>query len=297
MKQNRLIIILILLHFAPLFVLGNVENHVGRRVVILGASYGIGRATADLFADRGAHVVYAARSRALLEEAVENRPNCHAVVIDAADETSIERGMADAASLLGGIIDFVLYVPGYFGSDSYGSFEDLFESGSFTGGYDNSLHMHLRGMLSTFQYSRKHLLKSSPSGCFMALSSVAGSMGHPGAALYAIAKSAVDAAIRQLALEYAPRGLRVLSIAPGLIDTPAIDNLGPDRNRFLSEVGNSHAMERHGKPSEVAEVIAFLSSERASFMTGGPVFVDGGTLLRSSLGDAIRPFTMGSKLD
>jgi 3-oxoacyl-[acyl-carrier protein] reductase len=120
-------------------------------------------------------------------------------------------------------------------------------------------------------------------------------MGHPGAALYAIAKASVDASIKQLALEYAPLGVRVVSVAPGLIDTPAIDNLGPDRERFMREVGSSHAMRRYGDPMEVAEVIAFLCSERASFMTGGPIYVDGGTMLRSSLGDAIRPFTVGDE--
>jgi NAD(P)-dependent dehydrogenase (short-subunit alcohol dehydrogenase family) len=268
------------------------EDHCGRKVLILGASYGIGRATADLLADQGAHVVYASRSKDLLDAAVERRDHCHAVVIDASDTKSIEEGINRAVSLLGGL-DCVVYLPGYFGSNSYGTFERLFDSGDFECGFENSLQMHLKGMMVTFQHSRKHLLKSRKGGCFIALSSVAGSMGHPGAALYAIAKAAVDAAVRQLALEYAPQGLRVLSVAPGLINTPAIDNLGPDRAGFMKNVGDSHAMQRYGEPSEVAEVIAFLCSERASFMTGGPVFVDGGTMLRSALGDAIRPFTTG----
>lgn len=281
------------------------ENHVGRRVVVVGASYGIGRAAADLLADQGAYVVYASRTLSLLQEAIQDRPNCHAVVMDASNQTSIQQGIIQAAQLLNPkdkgesstdesseSIDLVVYVPGYFGSDSYGSFEHLFESGDFASGFDNSIHLHLRGMLSTFQYSRKYLLQSRRGGCFIALSSVAGSMGHPGAALYAIAKSAVDTSIRQLALEYAPLGLRVLSVAPGLIDTPAIDNVGSNREEFMKTVGDSHAMKRYGSPVEVAEVIAFLCSERASFMTGGPIFVDGGTMLRSSLGDAIRPFTV-----
>ena len=96
--------------------------------------------------------------------------------------------------------------------------------------------------------------------------------------------------IRQLALEYAPRGLRIFSVAPGLIHTPAIEGLGADMDEFLKRVGDSHAQKRPGQPSEVAELVAFLCSERAPFMTGGPIFVDGGCMLRSSLGDAIRPF-------
>lgn len=280
-----------------------VENHEGRKVVVLGASYGIGRAAADLLAEQGAHVVYASRTLNLLEEAVENRPNCHAVVMDASNQTRIQQGMTNAARLLNpdgdkmhdASLDFVLYIPGYFGADSYGSFEHLFDLGDFASGFDNSINMHLRGMFLTFQYSRKYLLNSKGGGCFMAMSSVAGSMGHPGAALYAIAKASVDASIKQLALEYAPLGLRVFSVAPGLIDTPAIDNVGNDRESFMKKVGDSHAMKRYGHPNEVAEVIAFLCSERASFMTGGPIYVDGGTMLRSSLGDAILPFTVGEE--
>jgi NAD(P)-dependent dehydrogenase (short-subunit alcohol dehydrogenase family) len=117
-----------------------------------------------------------------------------------------------------------------------------------------------------------------------------GSMGHPGAAIYSTCKAAVDMSIRQLALEDAPQGLRVLSVAPGLIDTPAIDGLGDDTAKFFKNVGNSHAMKGHGSTLEAAELIAFLCSERASFVTGGPIFVDGGCMLRSSLGDAIIPF-------
>lgn len=288
------------------------ENHVGRKVVVIGASYGIGRAAADLLASQGAHVVYASRTESLLQEAIQDKPNCHALVMDASNRTSIQQGMIKAARLLSvddavasqdsnndndASIDFVLYVPGYFGADSYGSFEQLFDSGDFSSGFDNSIQLHLRGMLFAFEYSRKYLFKSKRGGCFIVLSSVAGSMGHPGAALYAIAKAAVDASIKQLALEYAPLGLRVLSVAPGLIDTPAIDNVGSDRKLFMKLVGDSHAMKRYGDAVEVAEVIAFLCSERASFMTGGPIFVDGGTMLRASLGDAIRPFTIRDEGD
>jgi NAD(P)-dependent dehydrogenase (short-subunit alcohol dehydrogenase family) len=315
------------------------ESHVGRRVVVVGASYGIGRATADLLSDRGACVVYASRNssstttttttltsrggRYLLDEAVAGRKGCHAVVMDASNETSIRLGMAKAAYLLGGGgdddaggIDCVVYCPGYFGEDSYGLLEHLFDSNQFDAGFANSMQVHLKGMLSCFKNSRQHLLlpgRERGRSCFIALISIAGSMGHPGAALYAIAKAAVDMAVIQLALEYAPAGLRVLSIAPGLIDTPAIDNVGnvagggPDDNdnnntnnntkaMFLQELGATHAMQRHGNASEVAEVIAFLCSERASFMTGNaPLYVDGGCMLRSSLGDALRSFTVNGR--
>ena len=273
------------------------EDHTGRKCIALGASYGIGRAIADLLSSRGAHVVYMSRSQDRLDAAISGKDNCHAVVVDATEESSIKSGMEKAVTYLGESVDFVCYCPGYFGADSYGSFEALFDSGNFDSGWEGSFNLHLKGMMSCFRYIRKHLLESPKGGCFIGLSSVAGSMGHPGAAIYAICKAAVDMAIRQLALEYAPRGLRVFSVAPGLIHTPAIEGLGADTGEFLKRVGDSHAKKRPGQPSEVAELVAFLCSERASFMTGGPIFVDGGCMLRSSLGNAIRPFFMKEEQD
>mmetsp|Transcript_7552 Transcript_7552/g.12503 ORF Transcript_7552/g.12503 Transcript_7552/m.12503 type:complete len:227 (+) Transcript_7552:63-743(+) len=209
------------------------EDHTGRKCIVVGASYGIGRAVADVLSSRGAHVVYMSRSHDKLDAAINGKYNCHAVTVDATDEDNIKCGMERATSLLGGSVDFVCYCPGYFGEDSYGSFESLFGSGNFDTGWEGSMNLHLKGMMSCFRYTRKFLLESSRDGCFIGLSSVAGSMGHPGAAIYAICKAAVDMAMRQLALEYAPRGLRVLSVAPGLIHTPAIDGLGADTDQFL----------------------------------------------------------------
>ena len=184
----------------------------------------------------------------------------------------------------------MIYSKGYFGPNSYGSFERLFDSGDWDEEWQGGINIHVQGMIQSFRYSRKTLLKSVRGGVFVGLSSIAGAMGHPGAAQYAICKAAADMTLKQLALEYAPLGLRVLSVAPGLIHTPAIEGLGPDTQTFLEKVGDSHAMKRWGQPEEVGELIAFLASERASFMTGGPIYVEGGAMLRHALGDAIRPF-------
>lgn len=231
------------------------------------------------------------RSQEKLADATKGKENCHAVAVDAVDPESVREGMSLATSLLGGSsLDLVVYCPGYFGPETYGSFERLFDSGDWDRGWDGSVNIHVKGMMNAFRHTRKALLRSDRGGVFVCLSSIAGSIGHPGAAMYAICKAAADHALKQLALEYAPLGLRVYSVAPGLIHTPAIEGLGPDTDEFLDKVGSSHAMKRYARPEEVGEVIAFLASERASFMTGGPIYVDGGVMLRNSLGDAIRPF-------
>jgi NAD(P)-dependent dehydrogenase (short-subunit alcohol dehydrogenase family) len=271
------------------------ENHTGRRRIIIGASYGIGRATADILSTRGAHVVYCSRSLDKLNDAIKGKENCHAVVMDASDPESTREGMVEGISKLGGGVDCVIYCPGYFGPDSYGSFEQLFDSGDYDSGWEGSINIHLKGMMNCFRHTRKHLISSERGGVFVGMSSIAGSLGgHSNAAIYAICKAAVDMALKQLALEYAELGVRVYSVAPGLIDTPAIHSLGSEdqTKKFLQDVGSSHAMKRHAEPSECGELIAFLASERASFMTGGPIYVDGGAMLRTSLGDAIKPYFM-----
>jgi NAD(P)-dependent dehydrogenase (short-subunit alcohol dehydrogenase family) len=152
---------------------GGGENHVGRCCVVVGASYGIGRATVDLLSSRGAHVVYMARNSDKLNEAVKDKLNCYAVIMDATKDNSIKDGIDQAMMLLQtNTLDFVCYCPGYFGQDSYGSFERLFNSGDFSTGWEGSFNIHLKGMMSCFQYTRRYLLKSSRGGCFVGLSSV-----------------------------------------------------------------------------------------------------------------------------
>jgi NAD(P)-dependent dehydrogenase (short-subunit alcohol dehydrogenase family) len=80
-----------------------------------------------------------------------------------------------------------------------------------------------------------------------------------------------------MAVSYAPRGVRVNAVAPGAIETSFfMDALPPDPTEALAEIGASHPLGRNGEPGEVAEVIVFLASDRAKYMTGSIVSVDGG---------------------
>ena len=108
-----------------------------------------------------------------------------------------------------GPVDLVVYRQGYFGPDIYGSFERLFGSGDWHSGWEGSMHVHVKGMMNSFRHARKALLRSERGGALFGLSRIAGSMGHPGAAQYAICKAAADMALNQLVLEYAPRGLQI----------------------------------------------------------------------------------------
>jgi NAD(P)-dependent dehydrogenase (short-subunit alcohol dehydrogenase family) len=143
------------------------ENHTGRRCIIIGASYGIGRATADILSTRGAYVVYCSRSLDKLQEAIKDKENCHAVVLDAGDPECTREGMLEAVSKLGGRVDCVIYCPGYFGLDSYGSFEQLFDSGDWDLGWEGSINIHFKGMMNCFRHTRKYLISSERGGVFV----------------------------------------------------------------------------------------------------------------------------------
>src|SRR5690606_24156037 len=100
--------------------------------------------------------------------------------------------------------------------------------------------------------------------------------GWPGRLPYSVAKAAIGALTRTLAVEWAPHGIRVNAVAPGYVNTPMIEKAVAAGVFDAEARRKGHALERFAEPSEVAEVVEFFRSDRASFDTGGVVRVDGG---------------------
>ena len=107
-----------------------------------------------------------------------------------------------------------------------------------------------------------------------------------GVSAYAASKGGILSLTRQLALEYAQYGIRVLAVNPGGIDTPLVDELvealGQDRKEFEQGYAKIHPIGRYGQPADIANAVLFLASDKASFMTGENVCVDGGLMAKGA---------------
>jgi NAD(P)-dependent dehydrogenase (short-subunit alcohol dehydrogenase family) len=118
------------------------------------------------------------------------------------------------------------------------------------------------------------------SGSIVLLSSISGQRGQVGQAAYGPAKYVATGLTHHLAVEWAARGIRVNAVAPGTIRTDAVVSLleTPEGQAYVEEIEGRHPIGRLGEPREVAEAIAFLASDAASFITGAVLPVDGGYL-------------------
>jgi NAD(P)-dependent dehydrogenase (short-subunit alcohol dehydrogenase family) len=145
--------------------------------------------------------------------------------------------------------------------------------------WDNVFAIDGRGMFLTCKFAIEHMARQG-SGSIVLLSSISGQRGQVGQAAYGPAKYVATGLTHHLAVEWAARGIRVNAVAPGTIRTDAVVNLleTPEGQAYVEEIEGRHPIGRLGEPREVAEAIAFLASDAASFITGAVLPVDGGYL-------------------
>jgi len=244
----------------------------GKVAVITGASSGIGAATAKLFAQRGASLVLTGRNRDNLEkvasecEGASNKPltiianlDKESEVANIVKETVDKMGSLDILVNNAGILEM--------GTIENTSLEQ----------YDRIMNTNVRAIYQLTMLAVPHLIKTQ--GCIVNVSSVNGVRSFPGVLAYNISKSALDQFTRCVALELAPKKVRVNSVNPGVIITDLQRRGGLDEDtytKFLERSRETHALGRPGEPEEVAQSIAFLASDAASFTTGASLPVDGG---------------------
>lgn len=237
----------------------------GKVALITGAGSGMAKASARIFVREGARVVAADISGAEKDTAAELGDAAVAVHCDVTVEADVAAAVRAAVDRLGRL-DVVLNVAGI------GRPEPIHELAAAT--YDAILHVNLRGVLHGMKHGIRAMLAGGHGGAIVNWSSVGGlgASGFP-TAVYSASKAGVIAVTKAAAVEYGARGIRVNAICPGFIQTEIMGRSGGEK---FPEMFEKAALGRPGEPPEVAEVAAFLASDRASFVSGAIVPVDGG---------------------
>jgi len=245
----------------------------GKVGIITGGTSGIGRDTAILFAKAGAKVVVAGRREAEGNESV-------ALVKAAGGEglfvkTDVAKA-ADVHALVGRTVE------------KFGRLDIAFNNAGIEGAWipiteqseadwDSTININLKGVWLCLKYELQQMLKQGSGGAIVNMASVAGWIGSAGAATYCASKHGVIGLTKSAALENARSGIRVNVVCPAVIETPMGERIfgAPEMKKFALGL---HPIGRLGKPMEVAEAVVWMCSDRASFMTGQSLILDGGML-------------------
>lgn len=249
-------------------------DFVNKVVIITGASSGIGAGTAENFAQLGAWLVLVGRNTGNLEATAAKCVPTHgapaplAIVADVTEEADAAR-IVEETIARHKRIDVLVNSAGII---ARGTIET-----STLADFDQVMRVNVRSIFHLTQLAVPHLIAAK--GSIVNVSSVNGMRSFPGVLAYNMSKSALDQFTECVALELAAKGVRVNSVNPGVIVTDIHKRGGLDDEayaKFLEHSRTTHALGRPGDVTEVAEAIAFLASERASFITGALLPVDGG---------------------
>jgi NAD(P)-dependent dehydrogenase (short-subunit alcohol dehydrogenase family) len=252
------------------------NNENGQRVVMVtGATSGIGRAVANRFASASDHVIAIGRDARQLAQvaadASERGGHATTIKLDVTNDDDV-RAWFDEAIGNAGRLDVLVNAAGHIVS---GSIEN-----TSLAAWDSMMNVNLRSVFHLMQLASPHLIKTK--GNIVNISSVTGLRSFPGVLAYCVSKAGLDQLTRCAALELAAKGVRVNAVNPGVVVTEIHKRGGmseADYEKFLEHSKTTHPLGRVGSPSEIAELVFFLASESAAWITGATYQIDGGRAL------------------
>lgn len=248
------------------------DNFGGKTAIVTGASSGIGRATAKALVEAGANVVALARGKSRLESLVKECGDAAGRIRimsgDVTKEKDRKKLVALAEKKFGGI-DILVQAAGIIAN---GTIENTSESQ-----WNEMMDINLTSVYRLMQLALHSITERK--GNIVNVSSVTGTRAFPNVLAYCVSKAGVDQLTRCSALELAPKGVRVNAVNPGVVVTNLHRNGGMNEEayaKFLDHSKDTHPLGRAGTPEEIAELILFLASEKAGWITGVTYSIDGG---------------------
>lgn len=239
-------------------------------VIVTGAKGGIGLATAQLFAKEGASVALVDLNEPKQEAQDLVDAGYHAISIqcDVSNEKSVE-AMVEKTVATFGKLDYAYNNAGIQNpaTDTVDLKEEV---------YDDVMNVNTKGIWLCMKYELLQLRKQGTEGAIVNCSSMGGLIGVPGRSVYHASKHGVLGLTKSAALEYAPKGIRINAVCPGIIVTPMVENMLATESDAMDELMKQVPIGRLAKAEEVASVVLWLCSSSASYVIGQAISVDGG---------------------
>ena len=248
----------------------------GKVALVTGGGSGIGRATAVAFAREGAQVVIGNRNVERGEETVS-------MIREAGGTACFQRTDVMVAAEVEALVEYAVRTSG--------RLDVAFNNAGIEGevkptlidqtedNFDEVMNVNVKGVWLSMKYEIPQMLKTG-GGVIVNCSSVAGVIGFPGIGIYSASKHAVIGLTKAAALEFSAQGIRVNAVNPAVIDTEMVDRLAGGMNVKKDDLSSFHPIGRLGRVEEVAEAVLWLCSDKASFVTGHSMMVDGGFTAR-----------------